>query len=195
ELLIKLAEPRLDLFEIVREALHLRGHRVQARARVGLHVLHRFLQTGHRRVQPIYCIARLLDERFLDGVVLGHLRLQIFLTLQDGSRIALEFDDLAGHGHDGFGADQAAGNSAGEHGPGEKQNVTNTHDQNLRKMSTAGREGSKSTHCSPNLPMYWQKQRLASGSITKEVSRSCGWHRHSPGPKTKGRTPSGGCGL
>jgi hypothetical protein len=77
----------------------------------------------------------LFDEGFLDSVILGHLVLEIFLTLEDRGDIALKLDDFASDGHDRLGADKAAGDGAGKHGTGEEENVTNTHDQDLRKLS------------------------------------------------------------
>jgi len=83
ELLIQLANARFDFLEIVREALDLGGHRVQARAGIGLNVLDGFLQAAHGGVELVDGVRRLFDESFLYGVVLGHLGLHVFLTLQN----------------------------------------------------------------------------------------------------------------
>jgi hypothetical protein len=67
-------------------------------------------------------------------VVLRELGLHIFLTLKNRGDIALQLDDFTGHGHHGPRADKVAGNGAGKHSAREEENVTNTHDQDLRKL-------------------------------------------------------------
>ena len=59
--------------------------------------------TGHGGVELVDGVGGLLDESFLDGVILGHLGLNVFLTLEQGGDVALKLDDFAGHGHDGLG--------------------------------------------------------------------------------------------
>jgi hypothetical protein len=63
------------------------------------------------------------------------LGLKIFLTLEDGSDIALKFDDFASDGDSGLGSNETAGNSAEEHGAGEDGNVTGTHERSLQKYN------------------------------------------------------------
>jgi hypothetical protein len=46
ELLVKFAHARERLLQIIRDAVDLRGHSIQARVRIGLHILHGLLQ-GH----------------------------------------------------------------------------------------------------------------------------------------------------
>jgi hypothetical protein len=60
-------------------------------------------------------------------VVLGHLGLHVFLTLQETGDIALELDDLASDGEGGAGPDEAASDGADKHGAGEEKNVTRPH--------------------------------------------------------------------
>jgi len=103
------------------------GHGVQPRAGIGLNVLDGFLEAAHGRVELVDAVRRLFDESALDGVVLGHLGLHFFLTLQQRGDIALQLDDLARHGEGGAGPDEAAGDGADEHGAGEKKNVTHPH--------------------------------------------------------------------
>ena len=80
----------------------------------------------------------MLDESFLDGVVLGHLRGEIFLTLEDRGDVALELDDFASDGEGGLGADQTAGEGAEKNGAGEEKDVTGTHEKASRVRMTMG---------------------------------------------------------
>ena len=89
QLLIEFAEARLDFFEIVGESLNLSGHGVETSAGVGLHILDGFLQGAHGAVELADIIVGLLDERLHDGVILGHLRGEIFLSLKQGGDVSL----------------------------------------------------------------------------------------------------------
>ena len=152
ELLVELAEAGFNFLEIVGEALDLGGHGVESGAGIGLDILDGFLETRHGGVELVDGIGRLLDQSFQDSVVLGHLGLHVFLTLQQGGDIALELNDFAGHGHDGLGADEGAGDGAGEHGSGAINDGTNTHDdssQNLRGQEIRGEKSEQS----PNIPI------------------------------------------
>jgi hypothetical protein len=82
ELLIEFAEARFNLFQIIRKALDLCGHGVQASAGVGLHVLNGFLDGAHGGVELADIVAGLFDEGFEDSVVLRDLRGHVLLTLK-----------------------------------------------------------------------------------------------------------------
>jgi len=128
QLLIELAEPGFDFLEIVREALDLRGHGVETGAGVGLNVLNRLLEGVHRGVELVDGVGGLLDQGFLDSVVLRHLGLKIVLPCEESGDVALQLDDLASDGEGGFGADKAAGECAEKHGAREDEDVASTHD-------------------------------------------------------------------
>ena len=114
ELLIEFAEARFDFFEIVGEALDLSGHGVETRAGIGLHVLNGFLQAAHGGVELADIVAGLFDQRLHDGVVLGHLGGEIFLSLEQGGDVALQLDEFAGDGFGGAWTEGAAGDESGE---------------------------------------------------------------------------------
>src|SRR5437588_2064118 len=129
ELLIELAEARLYFFKIVREALDLRGHGIQPRAGIGLHVLHRFLQRAHGAVQLVDVVIETANNGLDGSVVLNHLRGDVFLSLEQGSDVALEVDNFAGDGFDRAGADEASANGTGENGGTKNSEIAYTHDQ------------------------------------------------------------------
>lgn len=133
ELLIEFANAGFDFLEVVGDALKLSGHGIETCAGIGLNILDGFLEGGHGGVELVHGVAGLLNESFLDSMVLSHLGLDVFLTLEEGSDVALEFDDLASDGECGLGADQTAGESAGEQGGGEDEDVTRTHGKASRK--------------------------------------------------------------
>src|SRR5713101_6215 len=133
ELLIELAEARLDFLEVVRETLNLRGHGVEARAGIGLDVLDGFLEGAHGGGELIDVVAGLPDERLHDGVVLSDLSGKILLALKQGSDVALKLDEFAS---DGFGwtrADETSGKGAGKNGGAKNGDVANTHGTILLK--------------------------------------------------------------
>jgi hypothetical protein len=101
---------------------------------------------------------RLLDESLLDSVVLGHLGLQIFLTLENSADVALQFDNFAGDGQGGPGSHQAASQGAGKHGARKDKNVTRTHDE-------SSTENAKNENSGANLPIYWEMSGGASGCM------------------------------
>ncbi len=129
ELLIELAEARLDFLEVVREALDLRGHGVQARAGIGLNILDGFLERAHGGAELADVVVGLLDEGLHDGMILGHLGGEILLALEQGGDVALKLDELAGDGFGGAGADQASGKCASQNGGAKNGDVANTHEQ------------------------------------------------------------------
>jgi hypothetical protein len=94
ELLIEFPEPDLHLFEIVRKGLDLSGHRIQARAGVGLNVLNGLLQVAHDVVQAADG-GRVLVEKSLDrGVFLVERAANVLLALKQRGNVALELDDF-----------------------------------------------------------------------------------------------------
>jgi hypothetical protein len=123
-LLIELAETRLNFFEIVGEALNLRRHGVEARARVGLNVLHRLLHGADGAVELADVVAGLLDEGLHDGVILRHLGREVLLTLEQVGDVALELDDFAGDGLGGPRTDEAASDGGSEHDRTKNRDVT-----------------------------------------------------------------------
>src|SRR5436305_321002 len=129
ELLVELAKARLNFLEVVREPLDLRGHGVQARAGVGLHVLHGFLQRSHAAAEVADIVIETADDGLDDGVILGHLRGEIFLPLQQGSDIALEVDDFAGDGFGRMRTDEASTDGAGKNGCTKNCDIAYTHDK------------------------------------------------------------------
>jgi hypothetical protein len=62
-------------------------------------------------------------------VLLGDLRGQILLALEQSGDIALEFNHLAGNGFGRVRADEASGHCPGENRGTENENITNTHGQ------------------------------------------------------------------
>ena len=90
ELLIELAHARLQVGDVVREALHLRAHGVQARAGSGGEVLRGLLDGGHGGVELIHGVQRLLDERALHGGILRDLRLHVLLALNQLGHAGLQ---------------------------------------------------------------------------------------------------------
>jgi hypothetical protein len=68
------------------------------------------------------------------------LGLKVFLTLEDGSDIALEFNDLASDGECRLRANQATSESAREHGAGKDEDVTGAHDKASRKREQWDKE-------------------------------------------------------
>ena len=95
QLLVHFSEPRFDLLEIVRESLDLSRHRVEASTGISLDVLNGLFERAHRAVELIDIVGGLFDESLLDGMFLRHLGLQIFLPLQEGGDVALQFDHLS----------------------------------------------------------------------------------------------------
>lgn len=138
ELLIEFSDAGFDFFEIVGETLKLRGHGVETGAGIGLNILDGFLEGGHGGVELVDGIGRLLDESFLDSMVLSHLGLDVFLALEEGGDVALELDDLASDSECGLRADQTAGNGAGEQSRRKDEDVASPHGRASRKKTTAG---------------------------------------------------------
>ena len=129
ELLVELAKARLDFLEIIRETLNLRRHRVEMRAGVGLHVLHGLLQRSHAAAEAVDVVIETADDGLNDGVILRHLRGEIFLSLQQGSDVALEVNNLPGDGFGRMRADEASTDCAGKNGCAENSDVSYTHDK------------------------------------------------------------------
>ena len=120
ELLIELAQARLQVGDVVREALHLRAHGVQARAGSGGKVLRILLDGGHGGIELVDGVQRLLDQRSLHGGILRDLRLHGLLALNQLGHAGLEFNDLARHGACRRGSKQGAAKCSGEHRGAEK---------------------------------------------------------------------------
>src|SRR5713101_3797880 len=122
ELLIKLSEPDLHLFEIVRKGLDLRGHRIQAGAGVGLNVLNGLLQVAHDVVQAANG-GRVLVEKGLDrGVFLVDGAGNVLLALEQRGHVTLELDDFTRYRRDWGGGKQQASQRACEKRAAKKQN-------------------------------------------------------------------------
>jgi len=134
QLLIEFADAGFNFFEIVGEALELRGHCVDTRTGVGLNILNGFLERSHGGVEFINGVGGLFDEEFLGSMILSHLRLQGLLTLEDGGDVALELDDFAGDREGGLRADHAAGEGAGTQSAREDKNVASTHEKASREQ-------------------------------------------------------------
>ena len=126
-MLIELAETRLDFFEVVREALDLRGHSVQPRAGVRLHVLDRLLQRAHCAVEFAHGVGGLFDECLLDSMILGDLVGEILLALEERGNVPLELNDLASNRQSRTWADQASRERAEKHGGSDVKYVTHAH--------------------------------------------------------------------
>ncbi len=120
ELLIELAQPRLQVGDVVREALDLRAHRVQARAGSRGEVLRGLLDGGHGSIELVHGVQRLLDERALHGGILRDLGLHVLLALNQLGHAGLQFNDFARHGACRRGPEQGAAKSSREHGGAEK---------------------------------------------------------------------------
>src|SRR5215472_15611015 len=127
ELLIDLAEARLNFFEIVREPLDLRGHAVKARARIGLHVLHGLLHRCHGAAQPVDVVVETANDGLDRSMVLDHLRGHIFLSLHQGSEVTLEVYDFAGDRFGGARAHEASADGARENGCAKNGDIAYTH--------------------------------------------------------------------
>jgi hypothetical protein len=63
------------------------------------------------------------------GVILGHLRGEILLALEQRGDVALKLDEFAGDGLGGTGAEQASGKRASKNGGAENGDMANTHEQ------------------------------------------------------------------
>ena len=133
ELLIEFADARFDFFKIVGEALDLSGHGVETGAGVGLDILDGFLKGGHGGIEFIDGIGGLLDESFLDRVVLSHLGLQVFLTLEECGDVALQLDNFASDSEGRFRADETAGESTDEHSADKERDITHAHEKASRE--------------------------------------------------------------
>ena len=129
ELLIELAEARLDFLEVVRESLDLRGHGVEARAGIGLNILDGFLERAHGAFEFAEARIGLVDDGAHAGVILGDLSGEILLALKQGGDVALKLDELPGDGLSGAGTDQASGECAGQNGGAKHSDITHTHKQ------------------------------------------------------------------
>ena len=129
ELLIELAEAGLDFLEIVGESLDLRGHGVEARAGIGLHVLDGFLERAHGALELADARVGLVDNGAHAGVFLGDLRGQVLLALKQSGDVALKLDHFASDGFGGARADETSGERAGHKCGAENDNITNTHEQ------------------------------------------------------------------
>ncbi len=112
ELLVELAEARLDFLEVVRETLDLGGHGVEARAGIGLNILDGLLERAHGAFDLAEAGVGLVNDGAHAGVILGHLGGEILLALEQGGDVALKLDEFAGDGLGGAGAEQASGKSA-----------------------------------------------------------------------------------
>jgi hypothetical protein len=69
----------------------------------------------------------LFHQRLHDGVVLSHLGLQIFLSLEERGDVALKLDEFAGNGLRGTRTNGAASNHACNGGGTEDGDITETH--------------------------------------------------------------------
>ena len=92
-----------------------------------------FWREAHGGVELVDSVGGLLDEGFLDSVVLSHLGLHVFLTLEERGDIALELDNFASDGEGRVRADEAAGEGADEHGADKERDVTHTHEKASRE--------------------------------------------------------------
>ena len=92
-----------------------------------MHVLHGFLEPAHGGVEAADIVAGLLDEGLHDSVVLSHLGLQIFLSLEECGDVALELDEFASDGFGGARTDDATSDDSGESSSAENGNITVTH--------------------------------------------------------------------
>src|SRR5258708_4665841 len=135
ELLVEFAEARFYFFEIVGKTLHLRGHGVQSRAGICLYILHGFLQAAHGAVELANRVVGLLDEGAHDGVVLRDLSSDILLALQQGSHVALQFNDFASDRFGGPRSDQAAAQRANEKRGGKTSEIAKTHEELLLSVN------------------------------------------------------------
>ena len=120
EFLIELAEARLQIGDVIGEALDLRAHGVQARAGSGGKILRIFLDRGHADVQLADGVERLLDQRLLHGGILRDGGLHGLLALNQLADAGLQFDDFARHGAGGRRSEQGAAQGSREHGCTEK---------------------------------------------------------------------------
>ena len=120
EFLIEFAQAGLQIGHVIREALHLRAHGVQARAGSGREILRVFLHGGHGDVEFVDRIQRLLDQRSLHGGVLRDCRLHSLLALNQLGDAGLQFNNFARDGTSRRGAKQCAAQGSREHGCTEK---------------------------------------------------------------------------
>src|SRR6266852_1468122 len=129
ELLVELAEARLDFLEVVRESLDLRRHGVEARAGIRLNILDGFLERAHGAFELAEARIGLVDDGAHAGVILRNLSGQILLTLKLGGDVALKLDELPGDGFRGARTDQASRECAGQNGGAKHGDITHTHKQ------------------------------------------------------------------
>jgi hypothetical protein len=129
ELLIEFSEARFDFFQIIGKTLDLRGHGVQASARVGLDILNGFLDAAHGGVEFVDIIAGLADQSLEDSIVLGDLRGHVLLTLEKSGDVSLQVDDFASDGLSGARPDDAAAERPGKNSGGENEDVADSHEK------------------------------------------------------------------
>ena len=82
-LLRQFPHARLNILHVVGKALRLRGHGVDARAGIGLHFLHGFLDERHLSIQLVHGIRRLLNQRPQRGAIGIHGAAQALLRLRE----------------------------------------------------------------------------------------------------------------
>ena len=138
-LLIEFAEARFDFFQIIGKTLHLRGHGVQAGARVGLDILNGFLDAAHGGVEFADVVAGLLDQSFEDGMVLRDLRGHVLLTLKKCCDVSLQVDDFSSDGLSGTRPDDAAAERPGKNSGGENEDVADSHEKTSKMRLLLGR--------------------------------------------------------
>ncbi len=126
ELLVEFAHARLHVGYVVRKTLHLRAHGVEARAGRSREILRGLLNGGHGGIEFIDGVQRLLNERALHRGVLGHLRLQVVLALNQLGDAVLQVDDLSRNGISRSGAEQSTAQRSREHRRTEEQDPSNT---------------------------------------------------------------------
>src|SRR5207244_7214639 len=85
------------------------------------------------------------DDGLYDGMILRHLRGEIFLSLQQGSDVALEVNNFPGDSCDGAGPDEASADGANKNGCAENGDVAYTHDILLGVQGPACNTGLGST--------------------------------------------------
>ena len=101
----------------------MRGHGVETRAGIRLNVLDGLLQRAHGGVEFADGVAGLLDEGLHHGVILGHLGGEIFLALQQGGDVVLQFDNFARDGFGGPRTDKAPTDRSNQDDGTENRNV------------------------------------------------------------------------
>ena len=126
ELRIEFGEALLHIGKIVGDAGNLCGGGFEARAGIGLHILHRFLDAGQRDAEFVIRIGLLLDESFQHGEICAERSGGVLLRLLDIGGAVEQLDDFFGRGADGGRREKRSADCSTKHACTEHENHLTT---------------------------------------------------------------------